>query len=127
MSFAEVVRFHRLRLGLTQEELGGRLGRDATRISRVEQGHTYRRLPDAAEFLAWATALNTPPEVMLSQMGYMGEVAVSDAMRRPDLVFMSLAEEIRTSETMPSDVQSAALDGLRHAQRIWELQHTRRE
>lgn len=122
MSFAEVVKFHRARLGLTQQALADKMGRSYTRIQKAEQGQALRRLPPAEEFKAWANALEVPPEVMLAQMGYINqEAADRDRPRQPELLFASLAEEIMASETMPAEVQESALDGLKQARRIYDL------
>jgi transcriptional regulator with XRE-family HTH domain len=126
LSFGEVVKRRRLELGLSQEEFGSRFGRDATRISKVETGHTFRRLPDADEFREWAAALEWPPEVVLARMGYIGEQNVARLLEQPELVFTSLADEVRDANWMSPDVQEAALDGLKHAKRMWEREQNAR-
>jgi transcriptional regulator with XRE-family HTH domain len=119
MSFAEVVRYHRNRLGLTQEQLADRMGRAFHRISKVEQGQTFRRLPPPDDFREWADALETTSETMLTQMGYIPEK--TDRAKSPELVFTSLAEEIQSAENMPAEVQDTMLDGLRQARRMYDV------
>jgi transcriptional regulator with XRE-family HTH domain len=119
MSFAEVVRYHRKRLGLTQEGLAEKMGREYHRVSKVEQGQTLRRLPPAEDFREWANALETTPETMLAQMGYIEET--KDRAKSPELVFTSLAEEITSAENMPAEVQDTMLDGLRQARRMYDV------
>jgi transcriptional regulator with XRE-family HTH domain len=119
MSFAEVVKYHRNRLGLTQERLAEKMGREYHRVSKVEQGQTLRRLPPAEDFREWADALETTPETMLIQMGYLDEKR--DRGRNPELVFTSLAEEIQSAENMPAEVQDTMLDGLRQARRMYDV------
>jgi transcriptional regulator with XRE-family HTH domain len=118
MTFAEVVRYHRTRLGLTQEQLAEKMGREYHRVSKVEQGQTLRRLPPAEDFREWADALETTPETLLSQMGYIPEK--TDRSLKPELVFTSLAEEITSAENMPADVQDTMLDGLKQARRLYD-------
>jgi transcriptional regulator with XRE-family HTH domain len=120
MSFAEVVRHHRKRLGLTQEGLAEKMGREYHRVSKVEQGQTLRRLPPAEDFREWAEALETTPETMLAQMGYI-EAEPRDRSKNPELVFTSLAEEITSAVNMPAEVQDTMLDGLRQARRMYDV------
>lgn len=124
LSFGEVVRRRRMELGLTQEELGARFGRDSTRVSKVESGHTFRRLPDVEEFLEWAEALELDPALILEQMGYIKENEGFES-RPAELVFTSLADEVRYASNMPADVQEAMLDGIKHARRLWEAKRGR--
>jgi transcriptional regulator with XRE-family HTH domain len=119
MSFAEVVRYHRKRLGLTQERLAEKMGREYHRVSKVEQGQTLRRLPPAEDFREWAEALETTPEQMLTQMGYIEPR--QDRDKSPELIFTSLAEEIASAENMPAEVQQTMLAGLQQARRMYEL------
>jgi transcriptional regulator with XRE-family HTH domain len=120
MTFAEVVRFHRKRLGLTQEGLAEKMGRDYSRVSKVEQGHTFRRLPDADEFRAWAEGLEVSPAQMLKQMGYIDEEETTAKRKQPELVFTSLADEIANADHMPAEVQDTMLDGLKQARRLYD-------
>jgi transcriptional regulator with XRE-family HTH domain len=120
MSFGAAVRQRRMELGLTQEELGARIGYDSTRVSKVEVGHTYRRLPDADEFRKWTDALEIDPVILLRQMGYAGEDRPRSS-QPIELVFAQLADEIRSAENMPAEVQDTMLDGLRMARRMYEV------
>ena len=122
MTFGEVIKMHRERLGWTQSMLGMRVGRDATRVSKVEQGHTFRKLPDPDEFRLWADALGVSPEEMLQQMRYIGEQRVLAGPKPPELVFATLAEEIHAAETLPPEVKDMALTGLKHARLFYESQ-----
>lgn len=126
MSFGEAVKYHRDRLRLTQPELGARTGRDATRVSKIELGQTYRKLPDPAEFRLWASALETTPEVMLQQLGYIGEAFVPGGGRTPEMIFTSLVEEIEAAEWMPPTAKEVALTGIRHAQIVLALEKRNR-
>lgn len=119
ITFGDVVRRRREALGLSQGELAARIGWDATRVSKVETNQNYRRMPDAETFRMWAEALEMEPAVMLHQMGYIGEADVLDPERHPELVFTSLAEEIRQAD-VGAEVQEIALDGIRHARMLWE-------
>jgi transcriptional regulator with XRE-family HTH domain len=123
MTFAEVVRYHRNRLGLTQEQLAEKMGRAFHRVSKVEQGQTFRRLPPPCDLREWADALETTPETMLTQLGYLPEK--TDRARSPELVFTSLAEEIQSAENMPTEVQDTMLDGLRQARRMYDVLKSR--
>lgn len=119
LSFAEVVKRRRKELGLTQERLAEKAGRDYSHVSRVEQGYTFRRLPDVEEFRHWAETLELPPEVILTQMGYIDEPD-KEKGRKPEVIFTSLAEEIRSAEEMPADVRQTMLDGLGQARRLYD-------
>jgi transcriptional regulator with XRE-family HTH domain len=120
LSFGEVVRRRRVMLGLTQEELGARVGWDSTRVSKVELGQTYRRLPDAETFRKWAQALEVDPIILLRQLGYAGDQSEPTSMAA-EMVFAQLADEIQAADNMPVEVQETMLDGLRMARRMYEV------
>jgi transcriptional regulator with XRE-family HTH domain len=120
MTLGEAVKQRRLELRLTQRELAERLGLDPSHVTKVEIGHTYRRIPGPDEFLKWADALEMSPEVLLRQIGYLGEQ--QERNQQPvELVFAQLADEIRSAENMPAEVQDTMLDGLRMARRMYEV------
>jgi transcriptional regulator with XRE-family HTH domain len=119
MTFGKAVKYHREKLGITQAKLGERLGQDSFRVTKVETGHTFRRMPPAEEFRAWADALEVPPEVLLVQMGYLDDP--KDKTQKPELVFTSLAEEIRSADNLPAEVRTTALEGIAQARRMLEV------
>jgi transcriptional regulator with XRE-family HTH domain len=119
MTFGKAVKYHREKLGLTQEALGERLDQPSHRVTKVETGHTFRRMPSPEEFRAWADALEVPPEVMLVQMGYLDDP--KDKAQKPELIFTSLAEEIRSADNMPAEVRTTALEGIAQARRMLEV------
>lgn len=118
MTFGEVVRFHRERLGLTQVALSHRLRLPDYRVTKAETGAALRRIPEPKTFRLWADALETPPEVILEQMGYLDP---KEKAKQPEMLFTSLAEEIRSADNVPAEVRTTALEGINQARRMYEV------
>ncbi len=67
--FGKLVRGHRNRLGLTQDQLGGRVGLSRTSITNIEQGRQKVLLHQV--FLL-ARSLEISPEVLLPNLQFAG-------------------------------------------------------
>lgn len=123
--FGEIMKRRRLELGLSQDDVADRMpGWEASRISKVETGHTFRRMPDADTFNAWVKALDLDPVRVLSEMGYL-DGPVYDRQRTPELVFNSIADELRSSDTISHELKDLILDVVKHVQRIHQKQARR--
>jgi transcriptional regulator with XRE-family HTH domain len=64
-ALVEIMINARKRSGLTQAELGGRVGKDQTFISLIER--CQRRI-DVLEFIALARAMDAPPEELFARL-----------------------------------------------------------
>lgn len=62
--FGANVRAHRLKLGLTQEELAELIGTYGSHVSAIESGSKSIRLQNVA---VWANALETTPSALLRE------------------------------------------------------------
>lgn len=81
-------------------------------------------MPDADTFNAWVKALDLDPVRVLSEMGYL-DGPVYDRQRTPELVFNSIADELRSSDTISHELKDLILDVVKHVQRIHQKQARR--
>ena len=118
MTLGEFMQKRRKELGLTQQELADRLGwTDTGRVSRAEQGHSFRTFPKPDDLRNLARVLETTPESMLAALGYLDEAEVARD-RTPDQIFTMLADELRMTPDLNPEVREAGIDLLRHLKRL---------
>jgi transcriptional regulator with XRE-family HTH domain len=123
LTFGQAVRRRRAELGLTQEQLAGRIdiaAVDANRISRIENGRATEKLPMPDEFHKWVQALEIEPDRMLAWMGYIDEEEQAIPSRSPEMLFASLADEARAADQLGDVEREALLDGIKTARLLYE-------
>ncbi|MCY1073633.1 helix-turn-helix domain-containing protein [Archangium lansingense] len=80
-SFGKAARAARLRLGLTQAQVARRAGTTSDVYGRVERGDM---MPSVPSLLRLCDALETSPDVLLSQGSAVGQVSEAASTPAPD-------------------------------------------
>lgn len=109
MSFGQWVRTRREERGITQREVGERMGLDSTYVSRIERG-AVNTWPTPDEARRWARALETTIEDLMRSVGYLPEEEQSEAE-----VFASMVTTVSRAESLPPRLKRIMLETIEMA------------
>ena len=98
MTVGEWIRTRRIGAGLTQEELGYRLGINQNQVSKLEKGRR-RTLPTLDEARMYADALGTTPDDLARAMGFLP--SQEDDTTSDTLVFTSMMSNVERLQLPP--------------------------
>ncbi len=107
---------YRRRLGLSQEELGARLGLDQRQVSRLEHG--LAAWPDPALLARLAAELGVSEADLLREAGYLAPAA--EETLPPARVFAMAAAQL---EDLPAEDRAAAQAALQFAIALYRRRH----
>ena len=116
MTFADWVKSRRLRLGLTQAELGLRLGMSEQMVGKHEQGQV-KQPRYAGDLRRWADALAVPMEDALVALGFLDE---DGEKVNGELVFTQMTDMVYDANMLSEAHKRLLLGAVQATKDLWE-------